>query len=139
MLTLPPLRERKDDIEALMTAFIQDAAGRFGRPPPPCTAADWQGWLAHDWPGNVRELKHTAERFVLGLCPSGPAGGSSAGESGERSLAERVDDFERELIKATLDRCGGQVSQTAQQLNVPRKTLYDKMTRLGIVPESFRR
>ena len=139
MLTLPPLRERKDDIEALMTAFIQDAAGRFGRQPPPYTAADWQGWLAHDWPGNVRELKHTAERFVLGLCPPGPAGGSSAGENGERSLAERVDDFERELIRATLDRCGGQVSQTAQQLNVPRKTLYDKMTRLGIVPESFRR
>ena len=134
-----PLRERHGDMAMLANHFARFYSQETGRRPRTFSEQALVAMGNHDWPGNVRELKHTAERFVLGLCPSGPAGGSSAGESGERSLAERVDDFERELIKATLDRCGGQVSQTAQQLNVPRKTLYDKMTRLGIVPESFRR
>jgi two-component system C4-dicarboxylate transport response regulator DctD len=90
-------------------------------------------WQLHDWPGNVRELKNVAERFTLGLddgLPQPPAGADS--------LASRMVRAERGYIEEALRGAGGQVIRAAEQLGLPRKTLYDKIARHGIDQNAFR-
>ncbi|GAB2181383.1 sigma-54 dependent transcriptional regulator [Denitratisoma sp. agr-D3] len=143
-IDLPPLRQRREDIPLLMAALLQAAALRFDRPVPTWSATDMLRWQGYDWPGNVRELKNVAERFCLGL-PDGvgsganaPIGaGASSGLVGA-SLAERLEQAERGFIEAALAESKGQVAKAAELLQVPRKTLYDKLARLGIEAESFR-
>ena len=134
-IDLPPLRERRDDIPLLIAAFLQEAAQRYQRPPAAWTPADLARWQAHDWPGNVRELKNVANRWALGL-PDGLAG--SAGTLPAASLAAQVDAAERRAIETALQASGGNVAQAAEALQVPKKTLYDKLTRHAISADSYR-
>ncbi|WP_457302675.1 sigma-54-dependent transcriptional regulator, partial [Phyllobacterium sp. P5_D12] len=66
-ISIPPLRERREDIPLLFTHFLQRAAARFKSEPPEMTGALRSRLMEHDWPGNVRELSHFAERVALGL------------------------------------------------------------------------
>jgi len=134
-LELPPLRQRKEDIPLLMAHFLRQAAQRFGREVPDWSEADLARWQAQDWPGNVRELKNTAERFCLGL--DRPADSPSAPDQ-HLSLAEQLEQVERRCIEAALRSAAGNVALAAEQLQLPKKTLYDKLTRLNIQAESFR-
>ena len=141
-MDLPPLRERREDIPLLMAWFLQAAASRFGRPLPQWGEADLVRWQQHDWPGNVRELKNVAERLCLGL-PDGLAGDmfdlpDPAQAAPSVSLAEKLEQAERGFIEAALMEAQGQVTRAADLLQLPRKTLYDKLARLEIVPERFR-
>jgi two-component system C4-dicarboxylate transport response regulator DctD len=136
-LDLPPLRERREDIPLLLAHFLQQAATRFQRPVADWTPADLARWSAHDWPGNVRELKNVAERWALGLPDALPGTVTSLAPSGA-SLAEQVDAAERRIIEDALRACSGQVAKAAEVLRLPKKTLYDKLTRLGVVAENFR-
>ena len=136
-LDLPPLRQRREDIPLLMAHFLHEAAQRFQRPPASWTPADLARWSAHDWPGNVRELKNVAERWALGL-PDALRGNDTPAVTA-LSLAEQVDAAERQIIESVLGQCAGNVAQAAEVLHTPKKTLYDKLARLGIVAESFRR
>lgn len=136
-LDLPPLRERRDDVPLLMAHFLQEAATRFQRPPAAWTPADLVRWSAHDWPGNVRELKNVAERWALGL-PDALAASEASAPSGA-SLADQVDAAERRIIENALSASEGNVARAAELLQTPKKTLYDKLVRLGISPEGFRR
>ena len=135
-LDLPPLRERRDDIPLLMANFLQEAASRYQRPLAAWTPADLARWAAHDWPGNVRELKNVADRWALGLPDALRA--VAAPEAASQSLAEQVDAAEKRAIESALHSCAGNVAQTAELLQTPKKTLYDKLTRHGIVAEQFR-
>ncbi len=135
-IVLPPLRSRKEDIGPLFRAFVADAAGRSGAAAPEPSAAEMADLLAHDWPGNVRELRNTAERFALGL-------GLGIGEedfapSPEGSLAERMATFEKAVLTENLRAHKGAIPEICAALNLPRKTLYDKLKRHGLVPEDFR-
>jgi two-component system C4-dicarboxylate transport response regulator DctD len=136
-LDLPPLRERRDDIPLLMAHFLQEAATRFQRPPATWTPADLARWTAHDWPGNVRELKNVAERWALGLPDA--LGTSEASPLPGASLADQVDAAERRIIEGALSACEGNVARAAELLQTPKKTLYDKLVRLGVSAEAFRR
>ncbi|ALL71448.1 Two component, Sigma-54 Specific, central transcriptional regulator of acidic amino acid uptake (plasmid) [Paraburkholderia caribensis MBA4] len=132
-IELPPLRQRADDIPELFAHFVRAACARYGKPEPAWTSEDMMRWQLHDWPGNVRELKNVAERFTLGLddgLPQPPAGADS--------LASRMVRAERGYIEEALRSAGGQVIKAAEQLGLPRKTLYDKITRHGIDPNAFR-
>ena len=133
-IDLPPLRERRDDIPLLMAAFLQEAAQRYQRPPASWTPADLARWQAHDWPGNVRELKNVANRWALGLSDAL----SGAPDAPPPSLGAQVDAAERRAIETALQHCAGNVAQAAELLQVPKKTLYDKLTRHGISADSFR-
>ena len=133
-IDLPPLRERRDDIPLLMAAFLQEAAQRYQRPPATWTPADLARWQAHDWPGNVRELKNVANRWALGLSDAL----SGTPEAPPASLGAQVDAAERRAIETALQHCAGNVAQAAELLQVPKKTLYDKLTRHGISADSFR-
>ncbi|WP_341743872.1 sigma-54 dependent transcriptional regulator [Azonexus hydrophilus] len=133
-IDLPPLRERRDDIPLLMAAFLQEAAQRYQRPPATWTPADLARWQAHDWPGNVRELKNVANRWALGLSDAL----SGTPEAPPASLGTQVDAAERRAIETALQHCAGNVAQAAELLQVPKKTLYDKLSRHGISADNFR-
>jgi DNA-binding NtrC family response regulator len=74
VLSIPPLRERRDEIEPLLRRFLADACRRAGISSEPTVTPEAWAWLrAHDWPGNVRELRNIVERALL-LCAGGPIG-----------------------------------------------------------------
>jgi two-component system C4-dicarboxylate transport response regulator DctD len=128
-IELPRLCERRDDIPLLLAHFTQDAARRYGRAEPRWTETQMAQWQAADWPGNLRELRNFAERLVLGIVPPEPAPSLPA-----LSLPLQVDALERDLIIRALDRVDGNVASAADQLGVPRKTLYDKLKKYQLAP-----
>ncbi|RVC82871.1 sigma-54-dependent Fis family transcriptional regulator [Mesorhizobium sp. M4A.F.Ca.ET.022.05.2.1] len=139
-LSIPPLRERRDDVALLFGYFAERAAARFRRSMPAVPAAVTRHLREHDWPGNVRELAHFAERFVLGLEDSAGAQQPAPAESdAAMPLPERLDRYEAEIIRETLGRNDGDVRRTIEALGIPRKTFYDKLQRHGIVRSDFSR
>ncbi|MDE2120300.1 MAG: sigma-54-dependent Fis family transcriptional regulator [Betaproteobacteria bacterium] len=129
-LRLPPLRERLQDVPLLFQKFVFDAAKAAGVPLRPIPGAYLSDLMTRDWPGNVRELRNAAERFVLGML-SGDELGEPADASAE-TFEQRVSAFERHLIVQALQRAGGRVSAAAADMGLARKTLYDKMRKLGV-------
>ena len=90
--------------------------------------------MAQEWPGNVRELQHAADRFVLGVWRPGAEVAVEPGTG----MAQRVAAFEQVLIDNALRECGGDVGVAAERLQLPRKTLYDKIARFGIAIGAYR-
>nr|WP_321382584.1 sigma-54 dependent transcriptional regulator [uncultured Vibrio sp.] len=136
-LDLPPLRLRKEDIPALFHHFLLVAASRYGKSSPSLSSQDLATLMAHDWPGNVRELRNAAERFVL-LGKLIQLGDTSPVPVPSSSLAEQVAEFEKAAIERALLEHNGSIKQTMTQLNVARKTLYDKMQRYQIDKDLYK-
>lgn len=132
MLTIPPLRERLDDLPRLFGHLVDRAAHRLRKEPPDIGIDLLTTLSAHGWPGNVRELRNVAERFVLGLDL-----GHRVEAAGGVSLADQVERFERTVIAATLAAHDGELKATYELLGLSRKTLYEKMQRLGLRREDF--
>ncbi|MDR6635631.1 two-component system C4-dicarboxylate transport response regulator DctD [Phyllobacterium sp. 1468] len=129
-VSIPPLRERRDDIPLLFTHFLQRAAARFKSEPPEMTEALRSRLMEHDWLGNVRELSHFAERVALGL-------GELENEKLSQTtnivnLPEAIERHEAKLIRDALRANHGDVRSTLETLGIPRKTFYDKLQRHGI-------
>lgn len=125
VLTIPPLRERREDIILLFELFAAEAANRHGREVPPLSPQRMADLLSHDWPGNVRELANAAERHVLSLEPD------SSADSG-RSLAQQMEAFEAQCLHNALSQCRGNISEVMTLLQLPRRTLNEKMQRHGL-------
>ncbi|WP_352673720.1 sigma-54 dependent transcriptional regulator [Mesorhizobium sp. M0254] len=139
-ISIPPLRERRDDVALLFFYFAERAAARFRRQMPTVPASVHRHLSQHDWPGNVRELAHFAERFVLGLEEAAQAPPAASAEpDAASSLPERLERYEANVIRETLGRNDGDVRRTIEALGVPRKTFYDKLQRHGIVRSDFSR
>lgn len=137
-IDLPPLRERRADIPLLMAAFLQEAANRYQRPAAAWSPADLARWTHHDWPGNVRELKNVANRWALGLPDGFDAVPNDALDAEIAPLHAIVEGAERAAIVQALQKSHGNVAETAAILGIPKKTLYDKLTRHALSAESFR-
>jgi len=131
-LEIPALRARRDDIPLLFFHLAREARARYRREIPDITPQIEAGLLAHDWPGNVRELRNVADRFVLGMWAGFGSEPDKSLEIGTGSLSERMDAFERAVIRAEISRNGGALKPTYESLGVSRKGLYEKMRRLGI-------
>ncbi|WP_082560994.1 sigma-54-dependent transcriptional regulator [Devosia sp. Root685] len=137
-ITLAPLRDRGEDCILLFHHFLGAAAQRFGRPAPQLHPADIQALMHHNWPGNVRELKAAADRFAIGLDATGRSLDAIIGPAtrdvpaANGGLAERVAAYERHLIETELTRHNDSISAAAEALQVPRRTLSEKMSRLGV-------
>lgn len=131
-LEIPALRARRDDIPLLFFHLAREARARYRREIPDIPPHIEAGLLAHDWPGNVRELRNVADRFVLGMWAGFGADPDQSLEIGTGSLSERMDAFERDVIRAEISRNGGALKPTYENLGVSRKGLYEKMRRLGI-------
>ena len=124
-LQIPPLRERPGDIPLLMAQFTKEAAQRFGRPVPGWSDHDMLRWQQYAWPGNVRELRNVAERVSLGL-----GDGLDAPELQALSLPARMEQLERNLIRDAMALAEDNVAKAAELLQIPKKTLYDKLAKL---------
>lgn len=131
-LRTPPLRERREDIPMLFARFLGRAADRLGRDIPPINDAIRRRLLEHEWPGNLRELANYASEVAVGL-PT-PEAAPPAGTG----LVRQVQAYEAELIREALVRHQGDIRRVTATLGIPRKTLYDKMARHGIVPAAHR-
>ena len=145
-LHLPALRERSDDIPALVDHFSRQVAEQNGWKPKPFLAEAISELKRYSWPGNVRELRNVVERLLLladgpvdraavqlalPASASEPAS-NSAGPQLEGALAQRVDAFEREQILAELKRHSQRMTDTAKALGLERSHLYKKCQALGI-------
>jgi two-component system C4-dicarboxylate transport response regulator DctD len=129
---VPPLREREGDVALLFAQFVDEAKHLLGREEFVMSDAVRRHLIGHDWPGNVRELRSFAMRCVLGTATA------DAQPAPPVPLGERVATFEAALIREALAAAGGHVPTAMAALHVPRKTLYDKFKRYGIVPDAFR-
>lgn len=136
VLDIPPLRDRTEDIPLLFEHFVVDAARRHNKLMPVITASQLNELMSHNWPGNVRELRNVADRFVLGLLDD------SVGVLSERklpriSLGDQINRFERVLIENALAEHHGNATLVCRTLRIPKRTLYDKMRKLGLSTEEF--
>lgn len=131
-LRIPPLRERREDIPLLFAHFLRRAADRHGIEPPDVSDSVRRLLVEADWPGNIRELAHFAERVALSLDDT-----TRPADEG-LSLPERMSRFEAELLRDALHTHRGDIAAVLETLQVPRKTLYDKLQRHGLRPSAFR-
>jgi two-component system C4-dicarboxylate transport response regulator DctD len=132
-IRVPPLRERGEDVLTLFALFAHQAGEQFGQSDWRMDAATRGRLRHHDWPGNVRELRNFAVETVMGIAPD-----DLPGRAIERSLPERVADYEASEIRAALEVSRGRIQPVLSALGLPRKTLYDKMAKYGIVPGNYR-
>jgi len=141
-IAIPPLRERRDDIPALVEHFLQKHAQRTGRRIERIDEGALMGLQQYDWPGNVRELEHTIERAVV--LSSGPVvaartisvlGAVRAHATGIPSLKLRqnIEWVERETIRRALENAGGIKKDAAELMGISRRALsyYLAKYRLG--------
>lgn len=135
-LQLPPLRERRDDIAPLFARFVAEALQEVGKKRYEMSAADRKKLFEYGWPGNVRELRNFAFAAVLNL-PRQVMG--EDWQSAKMDLQTRLAEFERMMICEALEATQGNVVRAVEKLRVPRKTLYEKLARLGIDPSRFRK
>jgi DNA-binding NtrC family response regulator len=140
-ITLPPLRERRDDIALLAHTFLQGFNQRHRRSVQRISAAAICALEEYDWPGNVRELQNVIERAVV-IC-DGPEVGIehlpsqfaawSEPTSGN-SFDEEVRNFKRRLIARTLAECGNNKVQAARFLKIARSSIHRLIEELDIPP-----
>jgi two-component system nitrogen regulation response regulator NtrX len=149
-VVLPPLRERPDDIPALVRHFTTLHRGRTGHPVPVWAPEGVSLLARYRWPGNVRELANIVERLAIlhaGCAIDAaavravlPIGRDTPPEAAalpdpaalDRPLSDTLDDYERTLITRALSTAGGNVAEAARRLKTDRPNLYRRMRRLGI-------
>jgi transcriptional regulator with GAF, ATPase, and Fis domain len=159
-IRLPPLRERPEDIPALVEVFLADLGATMGRPAAGLSREARDRLLAHSWPGNVRELRNAIERALI-LCEGGLITGEhlpiaiaadgrarsasgGGGGGGSRGAAAAVgamelppgglalDDLERDLVAKALERTRGNRTRAARLLGLTRAQLYTRLARHGL-------
>ncbi len=155
-LTVPPLRERGDDVLLLADCFLRRAERRLGLHGVQLTEAARQWLLRYAWPGNVRELEHAITRAVVRVMGEGHARGRlvqlgprhlgadpplaepGAARDGrdaslpEATLNEALDQFRRELIGSRLRRYDNNLAAAARSLGLDRGNFYRQLKRLGL-------
>ena len=142
-LALPPLRERREDIPALVEHLAAQVCSQNNWKPVTFTPEAIQLLQQNAWPGNIRELRNAVERLML-LATSNeidertvrsvfaPSTEASDGNCGSGNLASRVENFEREAILSELKRAGFHMTNAAKALGLERSHLYKKAEQLGI-------
>jgi two-component system C4-dicarboxylate transport response regulator DctD len=131
-LTVPPLRDRKEDIPLLLHHLARDARTRYRKEIPEYTPSLMKQLMAYEWPGNVRELRNIADRWVLGLSLGMNLDGALANVSDDESLSEQMAAIEKQLIVSALEDNEGSIKKTYEQLQLSRKSLYEKMKKYQI-------
>jgi DNA-binding NtrC family response regulator len=145
-VTVPPLRERREDIPPLAACFLERFACREGKPLAGISAAALERLAAHDWPGNVRELENAVERGVVvargpqleaadlppHLVPVHllPPRALAAADLAAQYVT--LADVEKAVVAAAMARHDGNKSQAARALGISRKLLYSKLREHGL-------
>ncbi len=145
-VTLPPLRQRREDIPLLVQAFLKAFAEENGKPVPEMSPEAMDALMRYDWPGNVRKLRNVIENCVV--MTTGPkiglrnipaevreattGGGTLASSKFIPAKGSRFNlhDIEHRLILQALEDTGGNVTQAAKKLGISRRTLHRKINEL---------
>ncbi|MBO9611380.1 MAG: sigma-54-dependent Fis family transcriptional regulator [Dyadobacter sp.] len=146
-ITLPPLRERRDDIMPLAVHFIQIFAARFGKEVSGFSPSVSKQLMSYDWPGNIRELQHLVERSVL-MCSGDTITSVGLLNDSKMKIAtgdgtakvKSMEEMERDYIVQILGQCNGRVSGSggaAELLGLNVSTLNSRMKKLGIKGSRF--
>jgi DNA-binding NtrC family response regulator len=137
-LSIPPLRQRVEDIPLLAQAFLEQAEAEVGRSGLSLSDEAVAALQGFSWPGNVRQLQNVVLRaaaMAAGreiLASHLPAEVSLGVSDAPREHAPAVDGTERQALATRLDRHGWNVARAAAELGVSRMTLYRRMQRLGL-------
>jgi len=152
-LFLPPLRERSEDFPDLVAHFARQVAAQNGWKEKVFAAEAIAALRKYSWPGNVRELRNIVERLVLLaaehtiaaeevrlVLPGGEAASSSGStDTGQGTLLERTEAFEREVLLGEIRRHNFHMTNVARALGLERSHLYKKCQQLGIDLQSLRK
>jgi len=158
-ITIPPLRDRVEDIPALAWTFVSEIAKSHGRTIDSIASESMRKMQHYPWPGNVRELRNvilraaatcshpeilfediTLDKAATGgvepeadppSCPATPPVFDPAARK-RPTLRDTVDESERQALLAALEQCGWNFVRTAEVLGISRMTLYRRLARLGI-------
>jgi two-component system response regulator HydG len=140
-VTLPPLRQRTEDIPLLVEHFLRKYAVRMRKDVRTVAPAAMEQLLSHSWPGNVRELENAMQRaialapgdtiqsFQLVLLPVGSATGQSLGPSVTIPIGLPMAEAEERIINAALTHCSGDKEKAAKLLGISSRTLYRRFSK----------
>lgn len=139
-ITIPPLRQRKDDLPLLCDHFLNRFRAEHGKPELKLDDKAGEALVAHDWPGNIRELQNVLERLVI-LTSGGrisvddvaaclPAGAASSASGGDLAAARA--DAEKQTILKALQESDDNRTRAARLLGISRRTLHNKLREYGI-------
>jgi DNA-binding NtrC family response regulator len=134
-LHLPPLRERREDIEMLAQHFLKQHVTRYRKGITGFDETALQAMRDYPWPGNVRELDHSVERGVLmapGKVIRAPDLGLNAAAATPRIEEMSIEEVEAFLIKKTLARCDGNARKAAEELGLSRSAFYRRLEKYGL-------
>lgn len=143
-VSVPPLRERLDDLTLLIEHFLLRYSEKYNKKINGVTQEAFALLNRYHWPGNVRELESVIERAVL-FCPDtllAPEHLPEHMQEGQLSQLKcdipsylTLEEIERKAIEQTLERTGGNITKTAQILDLHRPTLYRKLKRFGLMAD----
>ena len=142
-LTLPPLRERPEDIVPLAEIFLKKYAVKYGKTVEGISEAARKELESREWHGNIRELQHVVEKAVilsekkvLDVKDFFPETSARRADAKTTSMLKgqvlTLDEMEKEMIREALRRNDGNMSMVAQQLGITRQTLYNKLKKYGL-------
>ncbi|MEW6163004.1 MAG: sigma-54 dependent transcriptional regulator [Nitrospirota bacterium] len=138
-IVVPPLRERKEDIPALVEYFLENFASEYGKRPKKITPEALKMLEAYDWPGNIRELRNVIERLVIMTSSDTIASKNLVVAEPTRpdyivfkTLREARDAFEKAFIIKRLEENNWNISRTAEILQIERSNLHKKIKAYGI-------
>jgi DNA-binding NtrC family response regulator len=134
-LHLPPLRERREDIDLLARHFLKQHVTRYRKAITGFDESALQALRDHSWPGNVRELDHSVERGVLmtpGKAIRAADLGLNAAAATPRLEEMSIEEVEAFLIKKTLARCDGNARKAAEELGLSRSAFYRRLEKYGL-------
>jgi transcriptional regulator with PAS, ATPase and Fis domain len=133
VISVPPLRERKVDVEFLAYHFLREACQKIGRPLPLIDSIAMARMMEYDWPGNVRELRNA---IVGALVPLRDGSRITKAMLPQRLLdfspANALKRFDAAALNEALLRCQGNMSELARSLGVPRQSIYRRLAEAGI-------
>jgi len=136
--TLPPLRERNEDIRLLAQAFLNQFASEAGKNSLSFAPEAIRAIHNHGWPGNVRELQNKVRRAVI-MCEGNRISADDLelhtpgeGSSGGQTLKQAREALERDMLNQALRRHNGKIAPAAVELGISRPTFYELMEKLGI-------
>jgi DNA-binding NtrC family response regulator len=135
-ITIPPLRERKEDIAGLARHFLKKYSKKLSKTIKDFTPEALELLTGYRWPGNVRELENVIERAVI-VCEADTIGAEDLSISSYTAVAEMsvnpsLEEMEKAYVLRVLKEAGGNQSKASQLLGIDRKTLYLKLKKYGI-------
>ena len=152
-ITIPPLRQRREDIPLLVSHFVKKFCGEQQQPPKQVSHDAMKQLVLFDWPGNVRQVENAVEmavalsgdRLLLDLADFPTVGSAEADEFDLHRIDipedgldfnTVVSDLERRLILRSLEATGGNKKRAASLLRLKRTTFVEKLKRMGMEPEA---